>query len=210
VWRHQTVLGGGQRIVGFGRLGGQDVQCRAADQSGVQGGGEVGLDDQLVGKLKELFSDFPGESEVLIQLGQKQILRLPDDIRVDTGAYEGGEVSQFYDPMIAKLIAHGATRQEAITRTIRAIDDYQISGIQTTLDFCRFALSHDAFQSGQFDTKFVDRYFRPEFLEPQFTEEEKILLAALAVEFFEVEDKQVNPTTPLSPANTTHWTNRLT
>ncbi len=52
---------------------------------------EVGLDDQLVGKLKELFSDFPGESEVLIQLGQKQILRLPDDIRVDT---RGGLVGE--------------------------------------------------------------------------------------------------------------------
>ena len=52
---------------------------------------EVGLDDQLVGKLKELFSEFPGESEVLIQLGQKQILRLPDDIRVDT---RGGLVGE--------------------------------------------------------------------------------------------------------------------
>ena len=52
---------------------------------------EVGLDDQLVGKLKELFSDFPGESEVLIQLGQKQILRLPDDVRVDT---RGGLVGE--------------------------------------------------------------------------------------------------------------------
>ncbi|MFM7068781.1 MAG: OB-fold nucleic acid binding domain-containing protein, partial [Actinomycetes bacterium] len=52
---------------------------------------EVGLDDQLVGRLKELFSDFPGESEVLIQLGQRQILRLPDDVRVDT---RGGLVGE--------------------------------------------------------------------------------------------------------------------
>jgi acetyl/propionyl-CoA carboxylase alpha subunit len=71
-------------------------------------------------------------------------------------------------------------------------------------------LSHEAFQSGQFDTKFVERYFSPELLEPQFTEEEKILLAALAVEFFEEEDKRVNPKTPLSQTKATNWTNRLT
>jgi propionyl-CoA carboxylase alpha chain len=111
--------------------------------------------------------------------------------------------------MIAKLIAHGATREEAIDRMIRAIDDYRITGIQTTLDFCRFALEHHAFRSGNFDTKFVERYFSPELLEPQFTEEEKNLLAALAVEFFEKEDQRKNPRTPLKTSSTTNWTNRL-
>jgi propionyl-CoA carboxylase alpha chain len=119
------------------------------------------------------------------------------------------EIPIYYDPMIAKLIAHGATREEAIDRMIRAIDDYRITGIQTTLDFCRFALEHDAFRSGNFDTKFVEQYFRPELLEPQFTEEEKNLLAALAVEFFEQEDKRANPRTALKTSSTTNWTNRL-
>jgi propionyl-CoA carboxylase alpha chain len=119
------------------------------------------------------------------------------------------EIPIYYDPMIAKLIAHGATREEAIDRMIRAIDDYRITGIQTTLDFCRFALEHDAFRSGNFDTKFVERYFSPELLEPQFTEEEKNLLAALAVEFFEKEDQRTNPRTPLKVSSATNWSNRL-
>ncbi|NDE62256.1 MAG: hypothetical protein EB038_08715, partial [Cyclobacteriaceae bacterium] len=123
------------------------------------------------------------------------------------GFEEGMEIPIYYDPMIAKLIAHGATRQEAIDRMIRAIDDYRITGIQTTLDFCRFALSHQAFQSGNFDTKFVERYFSPDVLEPVFTEEEKQLLAALAVEFFEKEDAKRNPKTPITTS--TNWPNRL-
>jgi propionyl-CoA carboxylase alpha chain len=67
---------------------------------------------------------------------------------------------------------------------IRAIDDYKISGIQTTLDFCRFALNHEAFRSGNFDTKFVEKFFSPAVLEPTFEEKELELLSALAVEFF--------------------------
>jgi hypothetical protein len=55
----------------------------------------------------------------------------------------------------------------------------------------------------------VELYFRPELLEPQFTEEEKNLLAALAVEFFEQEDQRANPRTPLKTSSTTNWTNRL-
>jgi acetyl-CoA carboxylase biotin carboxylase subunit len=130
-------------------------------------------------------------------------------IRVDDGFEEGMEIPIYYDPMIAKLIAHGSTREEAIDRMIRAIDDYRITGIQTTLDFCRFALEHPAFRSGNFDTKFVEHYFRPELLEPQFTDEEKTLLAALAVEFFEQEDQRTNPRTPLEANLSTNWTNRL-
>jgi len=91
---------------------------------------------------------------------------------------------------------------------VRAIDDYRITGIQTTLDFCRFALVHEAFQSGDFDTKFVERYFTPELLEPSFTEEEKVLLAALAVEFFDEEDRKIHPKEALSATPTTQWTNR--
>jgi propionyl-CoA carboxylase alpha chain len=110
--------------------------------------------------------------------------------------------------MIAKLIAHGATREEAIDRMIRAIDDYRITGIQTTLDFCRFALEHDAFRSGNFDTKFVERYFTQELLEPSFSEEEKVLLAALAVEFFEKEDRKIHPKEALSATPITQWSTR--
>jgi propionyl-CoA carboxylase alpha chain len=151
------------------------------------------------------------KNNFLPDIGKLHTYRRPQGpgIRVDDGFEEGMEIPIYYDPMIAKLIAHGATREEAIDRMIRAIDDYRITGIQTTLDFCRFALEHDAFRSGNFDTKFVEQYFRPELLEPQFTEEEKNLLAALSVEFFEQEDKRANPRTALKTSSTTNWTNRL-
>lgn len=130
-------------------------------------------------------------------------------IRVDDGFEEGMDIPIFYDPMIAKLITHGENRQEAIDRMIRAINDYRITGIETTLDFCRFALQHEAFTSGMFDTKFVERYFTPEKLEPVFSEEEKQILAALAVVFYEKEENQINPKTPKNNLPTTNWKNRL-
>ena len=105
-------------------------------------------------------------------------------IRVDDGFEEGMTIPIFYDPMIAKLIVHGSDRKSAINRMLRAIDDYKISGIQTTLEFCHFAINHDAFRTGNFDTKFVEKYFSPTALDVQFEETELELLAALAVEFF--------------------------
>ena len=67
-----------------------------------------------------------------------------------------------YDPMIAKLITHGATREEAISRMERAIDDYAIASVETTLPFCRFTMGHLAFRSGKYDTHFVRDHFKPE------------------------------------------------
>jgi len=150
------------------------------------------------------------KNNFLPDIGRLVTYRRPQGpgIRVDDGFEEGMDIPIYYDPMIAKLIAHGANRQEAIDRMIRAIDDYRITGIQTTLGFCRFALVHEAFQSGNFDTKFVERYFRPELLEPSFTEEENMLLAALAVEFFDKEDRKIHPREALSATPITQWTNR--
>jgi acetyl-CoA carboxylase biotin carboxylase subunit len=85
-------------------------------------------------------------------------------IRVDDSFEEGMEIPIHYDPMIAKLITFGQSREEAIARMIRAIDDYHISGIETTLGFGKFAMQHEAFVSGNFDTKFIDKYFKPELL----------------------------------------------
>ena len=130
-------------------------------------------------------------------------------IRVDDGFEEGMDIPIFYDPMIAKLITHGENRQDAIDRMVRAINDYRITGIETTLDFCRFALQHEAFTSGMFDTKFVERYFTPEKLEPVFSEEEKEILAALSVVFYEKQESKANPKTPISKPASTNWKNRL-
>ena len=86
-------------------------------------------------------------------------------VRVDDGFEEGMEIPIYYDPMIAKLITYGKDRNEAIERMIRAIDDYKIVGIETTLPFCKFVMQHDAFTSGNFDTHFVGKYFTPEVLD---------------------------------------------
>jgi propionyl-CoA carboxylase alpha chain len=82
-------------------------------------------------------------------------------VRVDDGFEQGMAIPIYYDPMIAKLITYADTRHEAIQKMIRAIDEYQISGVQTTLPFGRFVMEHDAFRSGQFDTGFVNTYFMP-------------------------------------------------
>jgi acetyl/propionyl-CoA carboxylase alpha subunit len=96
-------------------------------------------------------------------------------VRVDDGFEEGMDIPIYYDPMIAKLITHGKDRNEAIARMVRAIDEYEITGCQTTLSFCRWAIQHEAFVSGNFDTHFVKKYFTPEVLN---SEEEQAMLAA--------------------------------
>jgi acetyl-CoA carboxylase biotin carboxylase subunit len=85
-------------------------------------------------------------------------------VRVDDGFEEGMDIPIYYDPMISKLIVHGKDRTEAIEKMIRAIDDYKIIGVETTLDFCKFVLKHEAFVSGKFDTGFIGKYFKPEML----------------------------------------------
>ncbi len=105
-------------------------------------------------------------------------------VRVDDGFEEGMQIPIYYDPMIAKLVTFGKDREEARQRMLRAIDEYQISGVQTTLDFCKFTLKHDAFISGNFDTNFVKHHFKPEYLDESNEAEAEIaaLLAAKLVE----------------------------
>ncbi len=95
-------------------------------------------------------------------------------VRVDDGFEEGMDIPIHYDPMIAKLVTYGKDREEARKRMIRAIDEYQIDGVSTTLSFCKFALQHEAFVSGNFDTHFVKHHFDPKVLENSDPEEEKL------------------------------------
>ncbi len=80
-------------------------------------------------------------------------------VRVDDGFEEGMEIPIHYDPMIAKLIAHGKDREEAIERMVRACKDHRIAGIRTTLPFCRYAVQHPSFKDASFDTHFVKEHF---------------------------------------------------
>ncbi len=93
-------------------------------------------------------------------------------VRVDDGYEQGMDIPIYYDPMIAKLVAYGKDRNEAIDRLCRAIDEYYIHGIQTTLQFGKWAVNTEPFRSGNFDTKFIDKYFKPEYLHTENIDEE--------------------------------------
>ncbi|MFN0202493.1 MAG: acetyl-CoA carboxylase biotin carboxylase subunit [Bacteroidia bacterium] len=131
----------------------------------------------------------------LPDIGNLKIYRRPqgNGIRVDDGFEEGMDIPIYYDPMIAKMIVHADTREQAIAKTIRAIDEYEIVGIQTTLGFCKFVMQHEAFISGKFDTHFVKNYFKPEYLTTALNKEEEIVAAIMAGKWLEGEKNSPIP-----------------
>ena len=81
------------------------------------------------------------------------------DVRVDTGVREGGEISIYYDPMIAKLITHGDTRDDAIRRMRDALDAYYIRGVDSNVAFLSAVFSHPRFVAGQLSTNFIEQEY---------------------------------------------------
>jgi acetyl-CoA carboxylase, biotin carboxylase subunit len=143
----------------------------------------------------------------LPDIGKLQTYNRPQGhgIRVDDGFEKGMDIPFYYDPMIAKLIAHAETREAAIEKMKRAINEYEITGIETTLGFCEFVMNHEAFRSGNFDTRFVENYFTPQVLQQTGSEDEKKLASMLAVSLFESE-RAVNASTPqTAPATASLW-----
>jgi acetyl/propionyl-CoA carboxylase alpha subunit len=100
----------------------------------------------------------------LPQTGRLERLRLPAGVRVDAGVEEGDEVGVAYDPMIAKLIAHGPTRDEAFARLRDALDETEVVGVTTNLPFLRWLVSHPAVREGRTTTAFLTDY--PPLSEP--------------------------------------------
>ena len=127
-------------------------------------------------------------------------------VRVDDGFEQGMEIPIYYDPMIAKLVTYGKDRTEAIERMIRAIDEYRITGIQTTLAFGKFVMQHEAFISGKFDTHFVGKYFLPEYLSTE-NEEEAMIAALIGAEFMMQKSSNIT-NTDQSPAASSWHKNR--
>ena len=121
-------------------------------------------------------------------------------IRLDDGFEEGMEVPIHYDPMLAKLITYGKNREEAIQLMIKAIDQYKIEGVATTLPFGKFVCEHEAFTSGNFDTHFVKNYYKPEQITKQYAKEKEIA-AMVALKLYLEEKKNVK--TPDS--NRSNW-----
>jgi acetyl/propionyl-CoA carboxylase alpha subunit len=91
----------------------------------------------------------------LPQGGRIERLRLPDSIRVDAGVEEGDEIALAYDPMIAKLIAHGETREEALVKLRRALAETEVEGVVTNLPFLRWLVAHPNLRAGRTTTAFL-------------------------------------------------------
>ncbi len=128
-------------------------------------------------------------------------------VRVDDSYEEGMTIPIFYDPMIAKLITKGKDREEARLRMIRAINDYEITGFATTLQFCRFVMEHENFVTGDFDTKFVEKHFTPEKLVLKNDDETKELAAIMSL--FGLQKQKNKHTTDNSVTTSSKWRNRI-
>ncbi|MGB5204513.1 acetyl-CoA carboxylase biotin carboxylase subunit [Eudoraea sp.] len=130
-------------------------------------------------------------NDFLPSVGTLETYKLPigKGVRVDNGFEEGMDVPIYYDPMLSKLISYGKDRDEAIQIMLKAIEDYQIEGVQTTLPFGKFVFEHEAFRSGNFDTHFVKNYYSPDVLNKK-AEEEARIAAVIAVKQY-LEDQKI-------------------
>ncbi len=100
------------------------------------------------------------ENEFLPSIGDIYAFNIPldDDIRVDTGIEKGAIISPYYDPMVAKVIAHGATREEALSKLTKALRGTVIAGVKTNVAFLRDLLEDEGFKAAEFDTGFIDTF----------------------------------------------------
>ena len=103
-----------------------------------------------------------------------------EGVRVDDGVYEGGEVSMFYDPMIAKLVTWGETRDEAADLQVAALDAFEIEGLSHNIDFLSAIMQHSRFRSGELTTGFIAEEYPEGFEGAPASDELKIKLAAIA------------------------------
>src|SRR5258707_614732 len=102
------------------------------------------------------------------------------DVRVDTGVYEGGEISMFYDPMIAKLCTYGKTRIDAIERMRRALDEFYVRGVSHNVPFLAALMAHPRFRAGNLTTNFIAEEFKGGFTAAHLPPRDPAMLAGVA------------------------------
>ncbi|MEJ0025382.1 MAG: biotin carboxylase N-terminal domain-containing protein [Rhizomicrobium sp.] len=122
-----------------------------------------------------LYAEDP-QNGFLPSIGTLERLRFPQGVRIDSGVREGDAVTPFYDPMIAKVVAHGPTRDDAIETLAAALDATQIAGLKTNNAFLARALREPDFRAGDIDTAFIERHI--DRLVPPATLPPRILSAA--------------------------------
>jgi acetyl-CoA carboxylase biotin carboxylase subunit len=111
-------------------------------------------------------------------------------VRNENGVYAGYTVPIFYDPMLSKLVCHGQTRDEAIARMKRALTEYRVDGIDTTIPFFTWLVDHPDFRAGKFDTSFIDRHLAELNLERRDDVDALVDAAIAAAAIMTFEDSQ--------------------
>ncbi|RRJ92249.1 acetyl-CoA carboxylase biotin carboxylase subunit [Paenimyroides tangerinum] len=125
-------------------------------------------------------------NDFLPSVGNLETYILPtgEGVRVDNGFEQGMDVPIYYDPMLSKLITYGKDRNEAIQLMLKAIQDYKIEGVSTTLPFGTFVFEHDAFVSGDFDTNFVKKFYSADIIKEAQTKEAEIAALIALKQYF--------------------------
>lgn len=113
-----------------------------------------------------------------------------DGIRVDDGVTEGGEVSRYYDPMIAKLISFGETRTEAIDKQILALDKFEIKGLGHNIDFLSAIMQHPRFREGNLTTGFIAEEYKDGFIGAPVNDKLSSALAAISAKIEMVQSER--------------------
>ncbi len=174
------------------------------EQIRIASGQKLGLgqeDIEFTGHAIEsrIYAEDP-ENNFLPSIGRIEYLSAPSGpgVRNDGGYLSGSEVSPYYDPMIAKLITWGKDRTEAIDRMKRALTEYQIHGVETSIPFCLLVMNHKKFVDGEFDTHFIEN----EFLQAsqktrEFDAEHAQNIAALGAALFEINLKDKRAAIPV-------------
>jgi len=130
--------------------------------------------------------------------------RLPEGrIRVENGFREGDEISVFYDSLMAKVISWGETRTAAVAAMKRALGDFSIEGVKSTIPFCRFVLETKDFLEGNIDTRFVEKHFTPSVLKRDSSDQE--LAAAIAGVLIGMQRKEPRITTNGVDRDSSRW-----
>jgi acetyl-CoA carboxylase biotin carboxylase subunit len=130
-------------------------------------------------------------------------------VRVDSGVTEGQEITINYDPLLSKLVVHAANRDLAIRKMNDALSEYSISGLRTTIPFCRFVMQHPNFQQGNYDTHFIKEYFNPVSMESCLPEGiEPVILAGILLKKQSQDTVSQGTVSTLEKSDTNWWTKR--
>lgn len=127
-------------------------------------------------------------------------------IRIDAGVDEGGRVDVYYDPMISKLIAWGPDRQAALDRMERALFEYEIAGVRTTIPFCLAVMRDAGFRAGRYSTRFIEDRFAGSLPDPPGKKVQAA--AAVAAVLMSLENGKSMPTAPANGPSGSRWTQR--